>query len=71
IIFVGMSTSVLTVALGPAMEEERPPEWQGETFLTVISPVVLLAAILVLGLYLPEELRTMFQEAADLIEVGP
>ena len=71
VIFIGMSTSVLTVALGPAMEEERPPEWQGETFLTVISPVVLLAAVLVLGLYLPEELRTMFQQAADLIEVAP
>lgn len=71
IIFIGMSTSVLTVALGPAMEEERPSEWQGETFLTVISPLVLLSAVLVLGLYLPEELRTMFQEAADLIEVGP
>jgi hydrogenase-4 component F len=71
IIFIGMSTSVLTVALGPSMEEERPPELQGESFLTVISPLLLLAAILLLGLYLPEELRTMFQEAADLIEVGP
>ena len=37
----------------------------------MISPLVLLAAILVLGLYLPEELRAMFQEAADLIEVAP
>jgi hydrogenase-4 component F len=70
IIFIGMSTSVLTVALGPAMEEQ-PPEWAGETFLTVISPLLLLAVILALGLYLPEELRTMFQEAADLIEVAP
>lgn len=71
IIFIGMSTSVLTVALGPAMEEQQPPEWSGETFLTVISPLILLAVILGLGLYLPEELRTMFQEAADLIEVAP
>ncbi|MHB8790785.1 MAG: proton-conducting transporter transmembrane domain-containing protein [Desulfobulbaceae bacterium] len=71
IIFIGMSTSVLTVALGPAMEEQHPPEWTGETFLTVISPLLLLAVILALGLYLPEELRTMFQEAADLIEVAP
>jgi hydrogenase-4 component F len=71
VIFIGMSTSVLTVALGPSMEEQRPPEWTGETFLTVISPLVLIAAILLLGLYLPEELRTMFREAADLIEVAP
>ncbi|MFZ5798728.1 MAG: hydrogenase [Desulfobulbus sp.] len=71
VIFIGMSTSVLTVALGPTMEEEQPSEWGGESFLTVISPLLLLGAILALGLYLPEELRVMFQEAADLIEVTP
>lgn len=71
VIFVGMSSSVLTVALGPSLEEHRPPEWAGETFMTVLSPLLLLTAILALGLYLPQELRTMFQEAAALIEVAP
>jgi hydrogenase-4 component F len=66
IIFIGMSSTVLTVVLGPSMEQETSPDAVHETFMTVFSPLLLLATVLVLGLYVPEPLRVLFQEAAEL-----
>lgn len=71
VIFIGMSGTVLTVALGPAMEEVEDPEACRESFITIISPLVLMGLVLGLGIYLPEPLRQLFQEAADLMEVMP
>jgi hydrogenase-4 component F len=71
VIFVGMSHTVLSVALGPAMEEEDNPEAVRESAMTVISPLLLLTLVFTLGLYLPAPLRLLFHQAADLLEVTP
>jgi len=71
VIFIGMSGTVLTVALGPAMEGEENPDASRESFMTIISPLLLMALVLGLGLYLPEPLRLLFSQAADLMEVAP
>lgn len=71
IIFIGMSTTVMPVVLAPAEADPSPGEGAKETWLTVLSPLLLMSAVLVLGLSLPEPLRHLFQEAADLIGVGP
>jgi len=74
VIFIGMSHTVVSVALGPPMEEtpeevgDRRPLREG--FLTVLGPFLLLGLVLVLGLYLPPPLRDLFREAAGLLEVG-
>ncbi|MDH3328638.1 MAG: proton-conducting transporter membrane subunit [Desulfobulbaceae bacterium] len=67
IIFIGMSSTVITVVLGPSMEGQQPSDAVSETFMTVLGPLLLIIAVLVLGLYLPEPLRSLFQEAADLV----
>jgi hydrogenase-4 component F len=74
VIFIGMSHTVVSVALGPPMEEtpeeidDRRPLREG--FLTVLGPFLLLGLVLVMGLYLPPPLRNLFHEAAGLLEVG-
>jgi hydrogenase-4 component F len=70
VIFIGMSNTVIAVALGPFVEEQISSDAIGESFLTVFSPLLLMAAVLVLGFYLPEPLRTLFHDAANLLEVA-
>jgi hydrogenase-4 component F len=74
VIFIGMSHTVLSVALGPPMEEteDEARERLGlrEGGLTVLGPLLLLAMVLALGLYLPPPLRELFREAAGLLEAG-
>lgn len=70
VIFIGMSNTVITVALGPFLEEQRTPDAFGDSFLTVFSPLLLMAAVLTLGFYLPEPLRALFHDAANLLEVA-
>jgi hydrogenase-4 component F len=70
VIFIGMSHTVVTVALGPPLEQAPSAEPQvGEGFLTVLGPLVLLGLVLLLGFYLPEPLRRLLTEAAALLEV--
>jgi hydrogenase-4 component F len=70
IIFVGMSFTVTTVALGPPIEEEPAPDAIGENPMTVGSPLLFLLALLILGFYLPQPLQTLLHDAAGLIEVN-
>jgi hydrogenase-4 component F len=70
IIFTGMGATVTTVVLGPAMDEPVPDAIR-ETWSTVLSPLLLMAGVLFLGLYLPEPLRELFHDAADLLEASP
>jgi hydrogenase-4 component F len=72
IIFIGMSATVVTVALGRPMEEGTDsPDAIKENAMTVVSPLVLLIAVLVLGFYLPDPLQRLFSDASDLMEVVP
>ncbi|MEW6427193.1 MAG: proton-conducting transporter membrane subunit [Thermodesulfobacteriota bacterium] len=70
IIFIGMSGTVLTVALGRPMEGIEDADAIGENFMTVASPLVLILAVAMLGVYLPEPLRLLFRDAADLMEAA-
>jgi hydrogenase-4 component F len=68
VIFIGMGSTVLPVTLGPSCEHVESPYFR-ETPLTVFSPILLLATVLILGLYLPKPLQTMFIQAAALVEM--
>ncbi|MDW7774026.1 MAG: proton-conducting transporter membrane subunit [Desulfobulbaceae bacterium] len=68
VIFIGMSSTVITVVLGAAMEDEPSPDMDKETVLTVLSPFLLMTIVLILGLYLPQPLRNLFHDAALLVE---
>ena len=70
VIFIGMSVTVTTVALGPTMEGQANPDAIGENLMTVASPLLLLITVLVLGIYLPEPLRNLLHDAASLVEVN-
>lgn len=63
IIFVGMSSTVLSVVQGRPPEHLARPHRQ-ETFLTLAPIVVFLACSLVLGLSLPPPLEALLREAA-------
>jgi len=71
VVFIGMGSTVLPVTLGPSPEDQPESPYFRETWLTVVSPVLLLVIVLLLGLYLPEPLRRLFSEAAALVEVTP
>jgi len=66
VIFVGMGATVLKVVQGDpsgAPEVER----QGDTWLTAAPPLVLMALVLALGLFLPRELKVLFDTAAAVV----
>lgn len=66
VIFVGMATSMLAMAQGTPGKNR----WRGsedESLLTVASPAVLGALVLLLGVYVPPLLRHSLQEAAQML----
>ena len=70
VIFIGMSATVVTVSLGTPMDINKTADNIDENFMTVASPLALMAAVLVLGIYLPEPLRALLRDAALLMEVN-
>jgi hydrogenase-4 component F len=62
IIFVGMASVVLEVVYAPA---EHPAPVARESLMLVGGPVLLLAAVLVLGLYVPPPLHRVLTAAAQ------
>jgi len=64
-VFIGMATSVLAVSQGEATERDLAFT---DRLLLVAPPLALLAALLFLGLYLPEPLRLLLEQARVLIE---
>jgi hydrogenase-4 component F len=68
IVFIGMANTVLTMVMGdPA--PDTPDTGFREQFLTVAPPLVLLAVVLTLGVWLPEPFMKLLSEAANLLEV--
>jgi hydrogenase-4 component F len=65
-IFIGFGATVLAVTQGEAVE---PTLHFKDRLLLVAPPLVFLAAVLFLGLYLPPSLRALLEEAAALLEV--
>jgi hydrogenase-4 component F len=69
VIFVGMGATVLAVVQGDPGDAGRLPR-SGDSWLTVAPPFVLLAAVLFLGLFLPQGLKDLFGAAAGLVGGG-
>jgi hydrogenase-4 component F len=63
-VFVGMARIVLPMAQGSFTAEERPHESLWRT----LPPLLLFAALVVLGLYLPEWYQRIMQNAAALLQ---
>ena len=68
VIFVGMGSTVLAVTLGKPSARANRVDYQ-ESLLTTGPPLVMLLAVLVLGLYLPDSVRQLVTEAAGVVEV--
>ncbi|HUJ76143.1 MAG TPA: proton-conducting transporter membrane subunit, partial [bacterium] len=68
--FVGMGSTVLRALQGPTAEPGMQAAPQGGV-LTALPVVVLLGLVLLLGVYLPEPVRRLLQEAADYVGHAP
>ncbi len=62
VVFVGMGATVLRVVQGTPSTPEVPR--QGDSWLTAAPPVLLMAVVLLLGLFLPAPLRALVAAAA-------
>ena len=73
LVFIGMSRPMLAMAQGaaPATADLNRARPGAERWFTILSPLVLAAAVLVLGLYLPPWLTAQLQRAAALIGGAP
>ena len=63
VIFVGMGATVLKVVQGDPTGAPDEPNYR-DTWLSAAPPLVLMGLVLVLGLYLPAGLRSLFDAAA-------
>ncbi len=70
IVFIGMGRTVLTALQGHRAESTEPTETLKESALTVLPILVLFALILVLGIFMPEPLRHLIQDAQSYLEVN-
>ncbi|NJC88554.1 MAG: hydrogenase [Desulfuromonas sp.] len=66
-VFIGMGASVLAVSQGEPTERDMAFT---DRFLLVAPPLLLLLAVLFLGLYIPESLRLLLEQAQALVEGG-
>ncbi len=66
IIFIGMGATVLGVVQGVPSEEARQTRF-GDSLLTAGPPLLLMAAVLALGLWVPAPLRAAFEAATAYI----
>ncbi|ALC15915.1 Ech hydrogenase-like complex, HyfF-like integral membrane subunit [Desulfuromonas soudanensis] len=64
-IFIGMGATVLAATQGETTEKKVLFK---DRFLLVAPPLVLILVVLLLGLYIPEPLRALLQNAANLLE---
>jgi hydrogenase-4 component F len=70
VVFVGMGRTVLKVVQGRAPADLRDEPYK-DGFLTAAPVVALMAIVLMLGLYIPEPLRNLVEEAARFLEAAP
>ncbi len=67
-VFIGMGATVLTATQGEPVKLDNAFK---DSFLMVVSPIILLLLVLILGVYLPEPLQAALHDAAALLEVQP
>lgn len=70
IVFIGMGGTVLMATQGE-VPADTPPSEHRDSVMLAGPPLILLALVLVLGLYLPEPLRVGLEQAAALLEATP
>jgi hydrogenase-4 component F len=71
VIFIGMALTVLPVVLGePPERETDSPEPYCDSFVSVMPLMVLMAIMLVLGIWVPSPLKNLLTEAAGLLGGG-
>lgn len=70
IVFAGMALTVLPVVMGKPVPGQSETPYH-EQPLTVVPPLFMLLLLLWLGIYPPESLLLLMQEAAMLLEVQP
>jgi hydrogenase-4 component F len=71
VIFIGMALTVLPVVLGePPEREEGAPEPYRDSAGSVMPLLVLMAIMLVLGIWIPQPLRNLLADAAGLLGGG-
>jgi hydrogenase-4 component F len=66
VIFVGMATPILRMAQGKPTPSVQAAAG-GESLLSVVPPMVLIGAVLVLGLFVPPALQRLLTQAAGLL----
>ncbi len=70
VIFIGMGATVLQVVQGQE-PEDAPRTAYREGVLTIAPPLLLLGLVLVMGVYIPEPVKVLLQNAAVFLEVRP
>jgi hydrogenase-4 component F len=65
-----MGGTVLMATQGE-VPDDTPPSEHRDSVMLAGPPLILLALVLVLGLYLPEPLRVGLEQAAALLEAKP
>jgi hydrogenase-4 component F len=69
VVFIGMGATVLTVVQGPVPAAAQTPYRDG--WLTTLPPVLLMAMVTLLGLYIPGPLQRLLSDAVHYLEVAP
>lgn len=70
VIFIGMGSTVLPMLQGKESESTAKAIYR-EGFLTIAPPLVMLAAVLMIGIWIPDSLHDVLQNAVDFLEVHP
>ncbi|MBX7256772.1 MAG: hydrogenase [Candidatus Hydrogenedentes bacterium] len=70
LVFAGMGKTVVAVVMGGADDSPSKRDYRDNAG-TVVPIVVLLTFVLVLGVHLPETLRTILYQAVDYVQVMP
>ncbi len=70
LVFVGMGATVLKVVQGRVSAAGREMPYRDDAF-TVLPPLILMAMVLLLGLYIPPPLRALLDQAVHFLEGSP
>ncbi len=70
IVFIGMGGTVLMATQGEVPPETPHSEYRDSAMMAG-PPLLLMLLVLILGIYLPEPLKTALEQAAALLEVSP
>ena len=70
LVFIGMGATVLSVVQGRASAEARATAYR-DGWLTALPPILLMALVVLLGLYIPGPLNTLLSDSVRFLEVAP